>query len=84
MSMGAVCNYPNEASEAEDMITITFDVKVEDHADLSHGTKEWISAGNMYSDSKIWVGQLALYAQRTPASVIPVGPVCQVIYAGGE
>ncbi|KAK3109020.1 hypothetical protein FSP39_021316 [Pinctada imbricata] len=71
MSLGAVCNVANLADSEEDKITITFDVKVEDHADLTHNTKEWVSAGNMYSDTKIWVGQLALYAQRTPTSVIP-------------
>lgn len=48
-----------------------FDIQVEDHDDLVDGTKEWISAGNMYSLIKIWVGQLAVYAKR-PSSIGPV------------
>lgn len=48
-----------------------FDIQLEDHEDLLDGTKEWISAGNMYSDRKIWVGQFAVIAKR-PSSIGPV------------
>jgi hypothetical protein len=51
-------------SADEDIMRFEFDIQVEDHEDLVDGTKEWISAGNMYSLIKIWVGQLAVYEKR--------------------
>ena len=66
-----MCNKEDTDSQDEDLIRFEFDIKVENHVDLADGTKEWISAGNMYSDTKIWVGQLAIYSKR-PASIGPV------------
>lgn len=71
MYLSTVCNYQRENNVTDDIITIVLDVKVEDNPELITGEKEWISAGNQYSDTKIWVGQLALYAQRT-GTIIPV------------
>lgn len=50
---------------------LELDIKVDDHEGLVDGAKEWISAGNMYSTTKIWVGQLAIIL-KTPATISPV------------
>ena len=71
LNIPKVCNKMSVDSEDEDLMRFEFDIKVEDHEDLADGTKEWISAGNMYSLSKIWVGQLAIYSKR-PGSIGPV------------
>lgn len=71
VSLQTVCNYEIEASEAEDQMRLEVDLLVEDHEDLSHGTKDWVSAGNMFYDTKIWIGQLALFAQRS-GPIVPV------------
>ena len=31
---------------------------------LANGTKEWVSMGIMYQDTKMWVGQIASFALR--------------------
>ena len=71
LSIPKVCNKLAVDSADEDIMRFEFDIQVEDHEDLVDGTKEWISAGNMYSLIKIWVGQLAVYAKR-PSSIGPV------------
>ncbi|KAJ8301559.1 hypothetical protein KUTeg_020546 [Tegillarca granosa] len=65
ISLNAVCNFEVDSSEAEDQMRFEVDLLVENHEDLLHGTKDWVSAGNMYYDTKIWIGQLALFAQRS-------------------
>lgn len=76
LNIPKVCNkLLSNDSDLVDLMRFEFDIKVEDHEDLADGTKEWISAGNMYSTTKIWVGQLAIYSKR-PATIAPTTPPC--------
>ncbi|XP_061187043.1 uncharacterized protein LOC133195201 [Saccostrea echinata] len=79
MYLSTVCNYERVDNVTDDIITIILDVKVEDNPELITGVKEWISAGNQYSDTKIWVGQLALYAQRSGTIIPATNPYINLI-----
>ncbi|XP_021350977.1 uncharacterized protein LOC110448839 isoform X2 [Mizuhopecten yessoensis] len=57
-NVGGVCNLDLNTDVAEDKMLVAVDLEVLDHDEMN--AKEWISAGFMYSPTKIWVGQLAI------------------------
>ncbi|KAK3592304.1 hypothetical protein CHS0354_030640 [Potamilus streckersoni] len=62
--IGNVCNMERVSDSQEDTATFELYVKVNNHPNLTDNTQKWITAGVMYSTTKMWVGQLALSAQR--------------------
>ncbi|XP_063395828.1 uncharacterized protein LOC134680633 [Mytilus trossulus] len=70
LNIPKVCNKEDVNNADEDLMRLELDIKVDDHEGLVDGAKEWISAGNMYSTTKIWVGQLAIIL-KTPATISP-------------
>lgn len=67
-SLGTVCNTRAVDTSPEDpdddVIRFSFVIRLEDHESLENGTQKWVSAGVMYSESQMWVGQVALYALK--------------------
>ena len=68
MSLGYVCNIGDGSSinPDDDKIKIRVILKVEEHADSqdANNTKNWVSAGIMFHETKMWVGQCALFAMN--------------------
>ena len=74
VSLGNVCNTRQPGMSPDDpdddVIRFTFVVRVEDHASLETGTKAWVGAGVQYSAQQMWVGQTAVYANRSPVPAV--------------
>ena len=65
VNLGYVCNVAQMASSEpdDDKIIMSLILKVEEHpGQEANNTKDWVSAGIMFHPTKMWVGQLALYA----------------------
>ncbi|KAL3853681.1 hypothetical protein ACJMK2_017204 [Sinanodonta woodiana] len=62
--IGDICNMEQVSDSQGDLATFELYLKVNDHPNLTDNTQKWITAGVMYSTTKMWVGQLSLKAQR--------------------
>lgn len=60
-----MCNHQFIDDEAEDKLILALDVQLQDDIELTDLDKVWISGGNQYSPSKIYVAQLASNIRRT-------------------
>ena len=72
-SLGFLCNTGSASNltEKADVFTVTIVVKVEDHISLDNGSWGWVSGGIMFAQTKMWVGQMKLYALRDMVATYP-------------
>ncbi|XP_041348817.1 uncharacterized protein LOC121368242 [Gigantopelta aegis] len=63
LSLGAVCNSEliGGNDTTEDTLTIETIVQMQEHSTNTNGSRTWLSVGTMYSPTRMWVGQLAVY-----------------------
>ncbi|XP_033745565.1 LOW QUALITY PROTEIN: uncharacterized protein LOC117331078 [Pecten maximus] len=76
-NIGGVCNIGRSSDIAEDKMSLAVDLMVLSHDEMA--AKEWTSAGVMYSNKQIWVGQFALNIDTTsavaPATIPHIGVI---------
>ncbi|KAK6175217.1 hypothetical protein SNE40_013725 [Patella caerulea] len=74
LSLDSVCNFQIEANETEDKFVLAGVFKLENHPSISAGDSMYLSAGSMYTSTKMWVAQLTLTVDGSalPAPVTPL------------
>ncbi|XP_055958297.1 uncharacterized protein LOC126827499 [Patella vulgata] len=60
LSLDSVCNFQIETNDTEDMFVLAGVFKLENHLSTSVSDSMYLSAGSMYTSTKMWVAQLTL------------------------
>ena len=66
---------------SQDKVVITFSFKVQEHVLNEEGKEWWLSAGNMFHDTRMWVGMVKLNITVGPPATytdvsVNLGPFC--------
>ncbi|XP_067685457.1 uncharacterized protein [Haliotis asinina] len=66
INLASLCNFEVTNDTAEDKLVLETVVQLHDHSSFStNASQHWISAGVMFSEKMMWVGQLGLNALTT-------------------
>ena len=70
---------------SQDKLVITFSFKVQEHVLNEEGKEWWLSVGNMFHDTRMWVGMLKMNITVGPPETytdvsVNLGPFCPNVY----
>ncbi|ESP03565.1 hypothetical protein LOTGIDRAFT_171361 [Lottia gigantea] len=71
LELGSICNFEVKDIDTEDVLVLSAVFQLKPHPDATNGKQMYLSAGSMYTDSKMWIGQLSMTVDTSPYPAPP-------------